>query len=241
MVEALLAGADGAGGGVDRRGGKLYSARRRRAAADLAVRRLLEVGARVDSIDGGDHTLRLGAFNGHEAVAERLVQAARGGPGDNDGVTPLCIAAGNGHDGRVMLLQRGATVDLAHNDVEDVAAHRRAPGPRRRRADAAAARRDGGPGGQRGDAAVHRRAEGHDAIVQMLLQRGATVDLTNKDQRSPLGIACAKGHAAVVSLLLGAGANVSHVDKWGDTPLAEATSNGHDSVAALLRAAGATA
>ena len=120
VVEALLAGADGAEGGVDRKY-KGWTALMRAADGghDLAVRRLLEVGARADDADSSGSTpLWRAAFSGHEAVAERLVEAgAVVDRAKNDGMTPLYIAAENGHDAVVqMLLQRGATVDLANNN-----------------------------------------------------------------------------------------------------------------------------
>ena len=80
---------------------------------------------------------------------------------------------------------------------------------------------------------------GHDAVVQMLLQRGATVDRAANNGATPLFMAVWNGHASVVPLLLDAGAAAEQqCGKWG-TPLGTAVSKGHDAIARLLRAAGA--
>lgn len=42
---------------------------------------------------------------------------------------------------------------------------------------------------------------GHEAIVQLLLEKEANVEATDKDGRTPLYLAESRGHAAVVNLL----------------------------------------
>jgi ankyrin repeat protein len=48
--------------------------------------------------------------------------------------------------------------------------------------------------------------EGHLAVVEALLRRGATVDHANADGWTPLFIVAKKGHLAVLEVLLGRGA-----------------------------------
>ena len=68
----------GAGGAEDRRDEEGWTALDRAANSghDLAVRRLLEVGARVEDAHSSGSSLWRAACNGREAVAERLVDAA---------------------------------------------------------------------------------------------------------------------------------------------------------------------
>jgi len=84
--------------------------------------------------------------------------------------------------------------------------------------------------------------DGHDAIVRALVEAKATVNMANKNNVTPLNIACTKGDAMVVQLLLEgkAAATINVVDDWGDTALSEATSKGHVAIVKLLEAHGAT-
>jgi ankyrin repeat protein len=51
--------------------------------------------------------------------------------------------------------------------------------------------------------------EGHEAVVKLLLERGAQVEVTDRYGRTPLLWAIEKGHEAVVKLLLEKGAKKS--------------------------------
>jgi ankyrin repeat domain-containing protein 50 len=78
------------------------------------------------------------------------------------------------------------------------------------------------------------------AIVKLGLKKGAKVDSTDKNSQTPLSYAAANGHEAVVKLLLEKGASLKSKDKdYGRTPLSWAALYGHEAVVKLLRRKGA--
>ncbi|KAL1599674.1 hypothetical protein SLS60_007477 [Paraconiothyrium brasiliense] len=77
-------------------------------------------------------------------------------------------------------------------------------------------------------------ANGHEKVVEMLLDRGAHVDAETARKRTALHKASEHGHAAVVNVLLQRGANVAAQDDRGATALHEASAHGHEAVVALL-------
>jgi ankyrin repeat protein len=82
---------------------------------------------------------------------------------------------------------------------------------------------------------------GHEAVVKLLLEKGAEVD--SKDSKhgwTPLWWAAGNGHEAVVRLLLEKGADVDSKDsRDGRTPLSWAARNGREAVMRLLLEKGA--
>ncbi|KAL8300792.1 hypothetical protein RB593_010240 [Gaeumannomyces tritici] len=82
---------------------------------------------------------------------------------------------------------------------------------------------------------------GHEAVVRLLLDRGADKDAKVGDGRTPLHWAAAGGHEAVARLLVEAGADKEAKDGCGGgrTPLHLAAAGGHEAVARLLVEAGA--
>ncbi len=71
-----------------------------------------------------------------------------------------------------------------------------------------------------------------EAIVQLLLDKGANIEAKDTDGWTPLMSAAVNGHEAVVQLLLGKGANIEAKDEDGWTPLLLAAEKGHGLVAA---------
>jgi ankyrin repeat protein len=82
-------------------------------------------------------------------------------------------------------------------------------------------------------------ANGHDQVVQLLLDKGAEIDAKNKYGGTPLYRAAANGHDQVVQLLLDKGAEIDAKDEYVQTPLYRAAENGHDQVVQLLLDKGA--
>ncbi|KAJ4175643.1 hypothetical protein NW767_015719 [Fusarium falciforme] len=77
-------------------------------------------------------------------------------------------------------------------------------------------------------------AQGHEAVVGLLLDRGAHIEAANRWGSTSLSWAAEKGHEAVVRLLLDRGADIEAADKEGWTPLWWATEKGHEAVVRLL-------
>lgn len=83
--------------------------------------------------------------------------------------------------------------------------------------------------------ALHAAAEaGHEAVVQLLLQRKASVTATDKLRKTPLHIAAQCGNLAAVQLLVQAGASVAAKDKDGKTPRDWAAARKREAVVQLL-------
>jgi ankyrin repeat protein len=71
-------------------------------------------------------------------------------------------------------------------------------------------------------------------IVEILLERGAMVDIMKSGKETPLYLASEKGHTEVVRMLLEKGANVNIESSHHGTPLYPASENGHAEVVKLL-------
>jgi ankyrin repeat protein len=133
-----------------------------------------------------------------------------------DGFPLVTLAAFFGRpEALALLLARGADPDVvAANPMRVAAVH------------AAAAHRDG---------AVAL------AMMRLLLERGARVNVAQQGGWTPLHQAAKHGPAELVELLLVHDADVGARSDDGQTPLALAEAAGQQAIAALLRASGATA
>ncbi|KAH0594295.1 hypothetical protein MHUMG1_08134 [Metarhizium humberi] len=82
---------------------------------------------------------------------------------------------------------------------------------------------------------------GHEAVVKLLLEKGANTETTeNHYRQTPLLRAAKNGHKAVVKLLLEKGANTETTESYySQTPLLWAAKNGHEDVVKLLLEKGA--
>jgi ankyrin repeat protein len=79
---------------------------------------------------------------------------------------------------------------------------------------------------------------GHETLVEYLLNKGANTDAKDNDDRIPLHLASQLGHVKVVKQLLEKGHKSTVGDKWGFTPLHRAAYKGHKKVVTLLLDAG---
>ncbi|XP_077473529.1 uncharacterized protein ankrd50l [Stigmatopora argus] len=206
-----------------------------------AVRLLLEAGAKVDGCDGKGRTaLRAAAWGGHrETVLVLLDYEAQADKADWKGRTPLIAAAYMGHpEAAAALLNRGARVDLADGDGRTALSVVALCGPsvpgRRGYGEVARLLLEHGanPGHRDRDRmtplllAAH---EGHDDIVELLLDAGADVDETAGGRGArvtPLLAAAAMGHVQTVTRLLFWGALADAVDDEGRTALGLAAARG---------------
>ena len=80
--------------------------------------------------------------------------------------------------------------------------------------------------------------EGHDRIVQLLLDRGARLDVRDRYDCPPLHVAAYTGHKAMLNVLLEAGADVNKMGAYGELALHWAAVKGHLEVAEVLVKAG---
>ncbi|KAJ5655031.1 hypothetical protein N7490_002034 [Penicillium lividum] len=79
---------------------------------------------------------------------------------------------------------------------------------------------------------------GHQAVVELLLQKGATMRMDSRG-KTPLSWAAKEGHIGVVELLLQKGARIEMKDEHYRTPLSWAAKEGHIGVVELLLQKGA--
>lgn len=98
-----------------------------------------------------------------------------------------------------------------------------------------------------GDTALHLAClYGSLSCVQLLLERGASLESKDEDGAIPLHDACAGGYIDIAQLLIssampeGVNRMLETVDTEGDTPLHHAARGGHDDVIRLLLASGAS-
>lgn len=88
-------------------------------------------------------------------------------------------------------------------------------------------------------ALFHAALGGHAAVVQRLIDRGATVDTKNKDSQTALHVACERGHDEVTQLLLANEADMEAKDVSDNTPLHTAAQHQQTSIVQVLLDAGA--
>ncbi|CAK0888322.1 unnamed protein product [Prorocentrum cordatum] len=80
--------------------------------------------------------------------------------------------------------------------------------------------------------------EGENAVIEKLVAKGVSVNLSDYDRRTPLHIAAAEGNLSTVQMLISANADVAATDRWGHTPMDGAAGNNFEDIMAALRTAG---
>ena len=80
---------------------------------------------------------------------------------------------------------------------------------------------------------------GHEALVQFLIEAGADINRALDDGDTPLIVAAQNGQVAVVRALIKSGADVNKARFDGETPLFIAAEKGHEPVVRVLIEAGA--
>merc|ERR1719188_2646714 len=79
--------------------------------------------------------------------------------------------------------------------------------------------------------------EGDNAVIEKLLAKGVSVNLSDYDRRTALHIAAAEGKLSTVQLLISANADVNATDRWGHTPM-DGVAEIFTDIEAALRTAG---
>ncbi|KAK4163800.1 ankyrin repeat-containing domain protein [Cladorrhinum sp. PSN259] len=88
-------------------------------------------------------------------------------------------------------------------------------------------------------ALLYAAKKGYEAVVRLLLEKGAAVEAKDKERQTPLIKAAAEGHGAIIRQLLEKGAAIEAKDKERQTPLIEAAIHGHEAVVRQLLEKGA--
>ncbi|KAI9765703.1 MAG: hypothetical protein M1839_005398 [Geoglossum umbratile] len=196
---------------------------------ETVARALVDFGATVAAKDAfGWTALHRAARGGHMAVAQLLLEKGADVAKETvQGSTALHAAAENGkEDVARFLLEKGA--DVAAKDTKGMTALHRT-------ADAAITRRD-----DNGSTPLHRAVgRGHEAMVRMLLAKGADATARDINGLTPLHVAASGQDRLVMQLLLEKGAQVDAKDDMGHTPLHVAAFRGHEAVVRLLLEKGA--
>ena len=176
------------------------------------VRSLLASGVDVNMEDyDGRTALGWAAYKGHTEICRFLVEnGADVEAKSKKGITPLMLAADQSHMRICMLLlEKGADIDAKTTDNGQTALM------------TAASKRENG------------------AIVTLLLENGAEVNMENDKGATALLVAACTGDSEIVKILLEKGADVNASTQDGLTALLVAGQNGHTAVVRLLEEAGA--
>jgi ankyrin repeat protein len=170
------------------------------------LRLLLEKGADVNMKDGvGRTALTYAAMYGHSDVSQLLMDFLATDATDKSGNNTLMWATKNGHSHTVRALLE-----------KGIEANKRS--------------------GENEDAPLAEAARrGFIQVAEVLLSRGAFVDITTRAGWTPLMFAAQAGHVAIVKLLLEHGADVNNKGRDGVTPLKLALKKNRDEVVRLLK------
>ncbi|CAG7930457.1 unnamed protein product [Penicillium olsonii] len=174
----------------------------------IVVRECMRHGSFPDMVDSEHRTpLSYAAEAGFDMITKLLLNDVRVSPNqsDKEGHSPLWWAARDGHRNVVeQLLDTNGTDITASEDT-----FRRT--------------------------LLHLAASGgYESTVELLLDRGAALDPTNRARATPLHEAAAGGHVSTVKLLLDRGAAVNSANGHGGTPLHQAAAGGSESTVKLI-------
>jgi ankyrin repeat protein len=191
----------------------------------------------------GSSALLWAAIYGQKGTAQKsLREGANAQATTDNGLTPLFLAASNGHEALVELLleQDGVVADSKDNHCRTPLLWAAEKG-HEVVVKLLLAKDDVDPDSKDrwGKTPLSWAAEnGHETVVKLLLAKD-DVDPDSKDERSqtPLSWAAENGHETVVKLLLAMdGVDPDSKDTRGQTPLLCAVENGHEAVVKLLLA-----
>lgn len=174
---------------------------------------------------------------GETRILEKLIRAGLDvNHIDDDGWTPLKVAAFNGkEEAALMLIDAGATVNArdhsGYSPLHWTAMNGYVLATEVLLGKGAIINLQNNFGWT---PLLHACGRGHYQVAKVLLDAGAHPDLADKEGWTPLHKAAVNGYVKVVEALLDAGANQNLKHKDGATPLMLATEKGHREVRAVL-------
>lgn len=176
--------------------------------AEHLVQLLLDYRAEADKESFCKQTpLAAASATGDAAIVQRLIRAgADVDHVDDNGLTALMLAAHLGH------------VDIAAILLDAGAT----PNP--------------DPAHGKLSALLLAAESGRDAVIKLLVERGAQIDHVHDDGATALTAASAAGNESTVALLIALGANLYIQDKYGKTAMVYATQKNHYKIIKLLEA-----
>lgn len=191
---------------------------RQREATKLLIDRGADVNAQSNN-ETGTHVLTWAAIAGDEEIVKLLLEkGAKTDVRAHNGLSPLCGAVNKGQTGVVrVLLERGADPDFAGVTYS----------PKQKQQDRLI------------PPLLLAAHNGTGEIVNMLLDKGASIGAADSSGDDALMYAARNGQLEVVELLLNRRANPKHCGQEGHTALVYAAYNGPKSIVTLLLNAGA--
>lgn len=211
------------------------------------VELLLNQGAEIETQDNFGHTpLHSASYSGHLDIIKQLMNRGADAYARNgEGATPMHCGAFEGHVSVVQFfMEQGMDMNMP-GAADYTSLHLAALGEHfalaeflvQRGANIHAKQRDS----YGGDSVLYSASwRGHKDVAQLLIERGADVNIKNDRGSTPLHGAAGGGHEALVKLLLSHGAEINAKDKKGMTLLQIAIESGFERTANLLRQHGAT-
>ncbi|XP_030850028.1 ankyrin repeat, PH and SEC7 domain containing protein secG-like [Strongylocentrotus purpuratus] len=182
---------------------------------DIAIL-LINKGADLTVYDDNyDTTLHIAFNEGYKKIARKIIEKAKETgklkeiliEKNRDGVAPIHLAVRGGHKELVQLsLEHVLKDDDSDDDDECVVNY---------------------GGGENDDTPLHEACSaGHLEMVKMLLEKGAKINVTNRDSETALHHACKQNHQIVAEFLSENGADIRAKNDEELTPLQVATNSG---------------
>ncbi|XP_024085341.1 ankyrin repeat and death domain-containing protein 1B-like [Cimex lectularius] len=175
-----------------------------------------------DRLRIGKTPLHLSCENGHESVAELLIEHGSSLEGkDQEGNTPLHLVVENLYTQlSYILLQGGSQINVENNKGHTPLHIASSHGCRGIIEALIQYGCDIDRQNKEGDSALHLACNANDVdTVELLISKGANVNLMNERSQSPMHIAAENGFSEICKLLLSAGANIEQKEQDGRTPL----------------------
>ena len=214
---------------------------------DLLLQKRADVNAKATK---GNTALMMACTHGHLDVVKLLLQKGADVNAKNGDITALMLAAAKGHSKIVELLRAHGALEKAEeqsqtkaNEHDDLTAFLQACAQGKMETVRSFLGKGGNVNAQDkngGHSGLKLASNfGRVPIMQLLLAKGAAVNITDDHGATPLYYASGKGDLDAVKLLLEKGADLNAKDTTGTTALMLSLLEGHQEIAKLLVVRGA--